>query len=109
MGEGRLLLCARAGTPGVLWAGPGLAWYPGCSVSTVVCVLRRSVVSDSLQPHGLQPSRLLCSQGYPCKNTEVGCHFLLLENLSHPGIEAASPASPALAAEFFSTEPTEKA
>ena len=35
------------------------------------------VVSDSLQPHGLQPTRLLCPWDFPGKNTGVGCHFLL--------------------------------
>ena len=30
-----------------------------------------------LRPHGLQPTRLLCSQDFPGKNTRVGCHFLL--------------------------------
>ena len=33
---------------------------------------------NSLQPHGLQPSRLLCPWNSPGKNTEVDCHFLLL-------------------------------
>ena len=36
-----------------------------------------SVVSDSLQPHGLQPARLLCPWDSPGKNTGVGCHALL--------------------------------
>ena len=36
-----------------------------------------SVVSDSLQSHGLQPARLLCSWDFPGKNTEVGCYSLL--------------------------------
>ena len=36
-----------------------------------------SVVSDSLQPHGLQPPRLLCPWDFPGKNTGVVCHFLL--------------------------------
>ena len=36
-----------------------------------------SVMSDSLQPHGLQPARLLCQQDSPGKNTAVGCHSLL--------------------------------
>ena len=36
-----------------------------------------SVVSDSLQHHGLQPSRLLCPWDSPDKNTGVGCHALL--------------------------------
>ena len=37
----------------------------------------RSVVSDSLWPHGLQPTRLLCTWDFPGKNTGVGCHCLL--------------------------------
>ena len=43
----------------------------------VKCVVRRSVVSDSLRPQGLQPTRLLCSWDFPSKNIGVGCHFLL--------------------------------
>ena len=38
-----------------------------------------SVVSDSLQPHGLQPSRLLHPWDFPGKSTGVGCHCLLQE------------------------------
>ena len=34
-------------------------------------------MSDSLQPYGPQPTRLLCSWGSPGKNTGVGCHTLL--------------------------------
>ena len=41
------------------------------------CMLSRSVVSDSVQPHGQQPTRLLCPQDSPGKNTGVGCHCLL--------------------------------
>ena len=41
------------------------------------CMLNHSVMSDSLQHHGLQPSRLLCPWDFPGKNTGVGCHFLL--------------------------------
>ena len=36
-----------------------------------------SVLSDSLRPHGLWPSRLLCPWDSPGKNIGVGCHFLL--------------------------------
>ena len=36
-----------------------------------------SIVPDSLQPHGLQPTRLLCPWDSPGKNTGVGCRFLL--------------------------------
>ena len=37
----------------------------------------RSVVSDSLRPYGLQPTRLSRPWDSPGKNTGVGCHFLL--------------------------------
>ena len=32
---------------------------------------------NSLQPHGLQPARLLCPWDSPGKNTGVGCHAIL--------------------------------
>ena len=41
----------------------------------------RSVVSDSLWPHGLQPTRLLRPWDFPGKSTGVGCHRLLLHTL----------------------------
>ena len=44
----------------------------GVSVS-VSC----SVVPDSLRPHGLQSTRLLCPWDFPGKDTGVGCHGLL--------------------------------
>ena len=34
-------------------------------------------MSDSVRPHGRQPTRLLCPWDSPGKNTGVGCHFLL--------------------------------
>ena len=34
-------------------------------------------MADSLWPHGLQPTRLLCPWDFPGENTGVGCHFLL--------------------------------
>ena len=37
-----------------------------------------SVVSNSLRPHGVQPTRLLCPWDFPGKSTGVGCHCLLL-------------------------------
>ena len=42
-----------------------------------MCMHGCSLFSDSLQPHGLQPARLLCPWNLPGKNTRVGCHFLL--------------------------------
>ena len=38
-----------------------------------------SVMSNSLKPYGLQPTRLLCPWNYPGKNTGVGSHSLLQE------------------------------
>ena len=43
----------------------------------IACMLSRSVMSNSLGPHGLQPSRLLCPWDFPGKNFGVDCHFLL--------------------------------
>ena len=40
------------------------------------CMFSCSVVSDSLQPSGLQPDRLLCPWDFSSKNTGGGCHFL---------------------------------
>ena len=31
----------------------------------------------TLQPHGLQPTRLLCPQNFPGKNTGIGSHFFI--------------------------------
>ena len=41
------------------------------------CCLVASVVSNSVQPYGLQPSRLLCLWDSLGKSTRVGCHALL--------------------------------
>ena len=41
-----------------------------------VCV-SRSVMPDSLRPHGLQSTRFLCPWDFLGKDTGVGCHFLL--------------------------------
>ena len=48
------------------------------STGRCACVCVSSlVVSDSLQPHRLQPTRPLHPWDSPGKNTGVGCHFLL--------------------------------
>ena len=39
----------------------------------------RSVVSDSMRPHGLQPANILCPWNSPGKNTGMGCRSLLQE------------------------------
>ena len=55
-------------------------------------VKKESEVAQScptLQPHGLQPTRLLCPWNFPGTSTGVGCHFLLqgifLTQGSNPG------------------------
>ena len=45
-----------------------------------------SVVSNSSQPHELQPAKLLCPWDFPGKNTGVGCHFLLQGNFLTQGV-----------------------
>ena len=49
----------------------------GCVCGCVCVCVSCSVMSDSLRPHGLPPSWLLCPQNSPGKNTGVGCHVLL--------------------------------
>ena len=44
---------------------------------TLLLPLSTSVVSDSVQPHRRQPTRLPHPWESPGKNTGVGCHFLL--------------------------------
>ena len=53
--------------PCQLWAVGISWWWFSCLV---------------LQPHGLQPARLLCPWNFPGKDTGVGCHFLLIASLS---------------------------
>ena len=43
----------------------------------------RSVVSESLRPHGLQPTRLLHPWDSPGKSAGVGCHCLLQVSNKH--------------------------
>ena len=44
-------------------------------------VLTCSVTSNSLRPHELWPTRLLCPWDFPGKNAGAGCHFLLLQEI----------------------------
>ena len=48
-----------------------------------MCVLRHAVMSDSLQPHEFQSTRLLSPWNFPGKYTGVGCHFLC-QGSPHP-------------------------
>ena len=61
--------------PGILQART-LEWV-AISFSNAYMHAVTSVVSDSVQPHRQQPTRLLHPQDSLGKTTGVGCHFLL--------------------------------
>ena len=61
-----------------------------------------SVVSDSLRPHGLQPTRLLCPWRLSKQEYWSGLQCLPPENLPNPGIELRSPV---LQADFLLSAP----
>jgi len=60
-------------------------------------------VPNSLQPHGLQPARLLCPWDSP--EYWSGLPFPIPGDLLNPGIKPRSPVAPALAGRFVTTEP----
>ena len=77
-----------------------LNYFPDCDTHThththttlyvcVVCV-SCSILSGSLQPHGLQPTRFFCPWNSPGKNNGVAWHTLLqgifLTKGSNPGL-----------------------
>ena len=65
-------------------------------------MLSRSVMSNSLRPHGLQPARLLCPWGFSRQEYWSGLPSPPLGHLPNPGIEARSPA---LQVDSLSSEP----
>ena len=60
-------------------------------ICVCVCV-SCSVVSDSLRPHGLQPTRPLCPWGFSRQEYWSGQPCSLPGDLSNPGTEPRSPA-----------------
>ena len=62
--------------PGILRART-LEWVAISFSNTKKWKWSHSVMSDSLRPHGLQPTRLLRPWDFPGKSTGVGCHCLL--------------------------------
>ena len=57
-----------------------LLYSPGIYIQYIVIshvYVSRSVVSDSMRPHGLEPTRPLCPWDSPGKSTGVDCHALL--------------------------------
>ena len=54
-------------------------------------------MSDSVRPHGWQPTRLPCPWDSPGKNTGVGCHFLLQcmkEKIENEVAQCPTPSDP---------------
>ena len=74
-------------------------------MSQALLLFSHSVMSDSLQSHGLQPSRLLRPWDFPGKNIGVGLPFPPPGD--HPDL-GIKPVSPALAGKFFTPEPPGK-
>ena len=73
--------------------------------SKAACMLCCSLVSDTLQPHGLYYSMPgSCPWGFSRQEYWSGLPFPTPGDLPDPGIEPASPVSPALASRFFTTE-----
>ena len=70
--------------------------------SGALSVLSSSVVSHSLWPHGPQPTRLLCPQGFSRQEYWSGLPCPPPGDLPYPGIE---PRSPALQADSLLSEP----
>ena len=65
-------------------------------------------MSDSLQPHGLEPTRLLCPWDFPGKNTGVGSHFLLQGIFPTQGLNLHLQRLLHWQADSFTTEPPGK-
>ena len=66
------------------WLQIGKGVRQGCILSSCLLTYMQSsssvihsVISNSLQPYGLWPTRLLCPWDSPGKNTGEDCHFLL--------------------------------
>ena len=51
--------------------------YLSISLKKKKCPCMHTQLCLTLQPHRLQPTRLLCLWDFPGKNTGEGCHFLL--------------------------------
>ena len=65
-------------------------------------------MSDSLRPHGLEPTRVLCSWGLSMQEYWSGFPCPPPGNLLHLGIKPGAPVSPALQAGFLPLMPTAK-
>ena len=71
-------------------------------------MLSRSVMSDSLQSHGLQTTRVLCPCGFSRQEYWSGLPCPPPGDHPNPGLEPRSLMSPALQADSLPCEPPEK-
>ena len=75
-------------------------------VCVYVCVcVSCLVVSNPLQPHRRQPTRLPCPWDSPSKNTGVGCHFLL-QCMKVKSESEVTQSCPTLSAQPHGLQPT---
>ena len=72
------------------------------SFQIICAVLSRSVVSDSLQPHGLEPVRFLCPWGFSRQEQWSQLPCPVPGDVPDLGIE---PRSPTLQADSLLSEP----
>ena len=93
----------RGQTPKKMDPGPLHQMY-AVAILPVVVVRACSAVSDSLQPYGLQPARLLCSWDFSRQEYWTKLPFPSPGDLPDTEIELTSPVSPALAGGSFTTE-----
>ena len=77
LSAGSFLLALDRASLGMGWCGQSGTFLSTFFVWPLLLLLGRSVVSNSLQPHVLYPTRLLCPWESPGENTGVGWHFLL--------------------------------
>ena len=73
--------------------------HRGCLCHSQALVLSRSVVSDSLQPDGLQPARFLCAWGFSRQEYQRGLPYPPPWVLPHLGV-----GSPTLQVDSLLTE-----
>ena len=73
----------------------------GLSSHHIIIVLWWFSLVQLLQPHGLQPARLLCPWDSPGKNTGEGYHFLLQRIFLPRDWTRIEPGSPALQADSY--------
>ena len=81
-------------------------WQSSIILCVYVCaILTCLVVSNSVQPHGLQPASLLCSWGFSRQECWSGLPCPPPGDFPNPGIE---PRSPVLQVDSLPTESPEK-